>query len=68
MRVTITYEDGVWEFSVSSDDDDEDYLEVFELTDLREAQDAAWDLMDEITKGAVDPFDDLFADEEDNEQ
>lgn len=64
MRLTVTYSDGTWEFSVSSDDEDGDYLEVFELTDLREAQDAAWDLMEELSKLKSDPFDDLF-DEED---
>lgn len=66
MRLVVTYDDGVWEFSVSSDIDGDDYLDVFELTDLKEAQEAAWDLMEEIAKSRDDPFDDLFDGEDED--
>jgi hypothetical protein len=67
MRLSVVYNAGVWEFSVSSDEDSDDYLEVFELTDLKEAQEAAWDLMEEIAKGRDDPFADLFDGEDDDD-
>ncbi len=66
MRLVVTYDDGVWEFSVSSDADGDDYLDVFELTDLKEAQEAARDLMEEIAKSRDDPFDDLFDGEDED--
>jgi hypothetical protein len=67
MRLVVTYDAGVWEFSVSSDADGDDYLEVFELTDLKEAQDAAWDLMEELARHQTDPFADLFDGDEDDD-
>jgi hypothetical protein len=67
MRLTVVYENGTWEFSVASDEEGDDYLEVFELSDLREAQDAAWDLMEEISKVRYDPFNDLFDESEEDD-
>ncbi len=67
MKVTITYEDGSWNFEVVSTGDEDTYYEQFELTDLSEAQDAAWDLMEELATRhdpIADAFGDLF-DEED---
>ncbi len=51
MRFTVEFEDGVWLFVVESQDD---YREEFELTDLSEARDTAWDLIEEISKDEDD--------------
>ena len=51
MRFTVDFADGVWSFVVESQDD---YREEFELTDLSEARDTAWDLIEEISKDADD--------------
>lgn len=67
MKVTITYEDGSWVFEVVSTGDEDTYCEQFEVTDLSDAQDAAWDLMEELAKHhdpIADAFGDLFDDEE----
>jgi hypothetical protein len=67
VQVTVVYRDGTWSFEVTSGDDDDPYCEYFELTDLDEARNAAWDLMEEIARledPIADAFGDLF-DEED---
>lgn len=61
MKVTITFEDGVWSFEVVSTGDEETYHEYFELTDLDEAQEAAADLMEELAE-RHDPISDAFGD------
>lgn len=63
MRFTVTYEDGIFKFEVASADEDNDYFEEFEITDLNEAKDTAWELVQDIKEMAeeeMDPFEDLF--------
>lgn len=50
MRFSVEFEDGVWSFTVESDEDGGIYAEEFELTDLNEARDTAWDLIEEISR------------------
>lgn len=64
MRLTVTFEDGTWTFEVESIDPDETYYEQFEITDLNEARDTVWDLIEEISVGQDDPIRDLFEDDE----
>lgn len=67
MKATITYEDGSWVFEVVSTGDEDTYLETFEVTDLSDAQDAAWDLMEELATRhdpIADAFGDLFDEDE----
>ena len=60
MQFRVIFEDGCWLFQVSSADDGETYFEEFEVTDLNEARDAAWDLIEEISKDEEDFEDDLL--------
>ena len=60
MQFRVIFEDGCWLFQVSSTDDGETYFEEFEVTDLNEARDAAWDLIEEISKDEEDFEDDLL--------
>lgn len=60
MQFRVIFEDGCWLFQVSSVDDGETYYEEFEVTDLNEARDAAWDLIEEISKDEEDFEDDLL--------
>jgi hypothetical protein len=48
----VQYDDGVWIFTVASDDDEPDYLEEFEITNLADAKAAAKDLIEEIMEAA----------------
>jgi hypothetical protein len=48
MQFTVEYDDGVWIFTVTSDDDEPDYLEEFEITNLADAVAAAKELIEEI--------------------
>ena len=67
MRFTVTYEDGAFIFHVSSTTEDNDYFEEFEITDLNEAKDTAWELVQDIKEMAeeeMDPFEDLFEGDE----
>jgi hypothetical protein len=48
MQFTVEYDDGVWLFTVTSGDGDDDYLEEFEITNLEDAAAAAADLTKEI--------------------
>lgn len=48
MQFTVQYDDGVWVFTVASDDDESEYLEEFEITNLDDAMAAAQELIEEI--------------------
>jgi hypothetical protein len=61
MQFTVEYDDGVWIFTVASDDDEPDYLEEFEITNIGDAAAAAKDLIVEIMEAAE------AEDEEDDE-
>lgn len=61
MQFQVEYDDGVWVFTVASDDDEPDYLEEFEITNLADAMAAAKDLLQEIQEAAE------AEDEEDDE-
>ncbi len=61
MQFTVEYDDGVWVFTVSSDDDEPDYLEEFEITNIGDAAAADKDLIEEIMEAAE------AEDEEDDE-
>jgi hypothetical protein len=52
MQFTVEYDDGVWVFTVSSDDDEPEYLEEFEITNLGDAIAAAGELIEEIKEAA----------------
>lgn len=67
MKAIITYEDGEWTFEVVSTGDEDTYYEQFSISDLVDAQDAAWDLMEELATRndpIADAFGDLFDDNE----
>ena len=48
MQFTVEYDDGVWLFTVTSGDSDDDYLEEFEIMNKEDAAAAAADLVKEI--------------------
>lgn len=48
MQFTVTYEDGVWAFKVTSTGDESEYLEEFEIDDEAEAMAVAAELVEEI--------------------
>jgi len=50
MEFKVIFEAGCWVFQVSSSDNEDNYFEEFEITDLNEARDAVWDLVEEISK------------------
>ena len=52
MQFTVEYDDGVWVFTVSSDDDEPDYLEEFEIANVGDAVAAAKELIEEIRDAA----------------
>jgi hypothetical protein len=52
MQFTVEYDDGVWIFTVTSDDDEPEYLEEFEITNLGDAIAAAGELIEEIKEAA----------------
>lgn len=62
MEFRVIFEDGTWLFQVASSDNEDSYFEEFEITDLNEARDTAWDLIEEISKADED-FQDDFLDE-----
>lgn len=62
MEFRVIFEDGCWLFQVSSSDNEDTYFEEFEITDLNEARDTAWDLIEEISKADED-FQEDFLDE-----
>ncbi len=58
MQFSVVYSDGTWVFKVSSLEDEPDYLEEFEITNLKEAQGIADELVAEIMEMTDDLFDD----------
>lgn len=48
MQFSVQYDDGVWYFEVSSGENEDDYLEEFEITNLADAKAAAADLINEL--------------------
>lgn len=58
MQFTVEYDDGVWIFTVSSDDDEDEYLEEFEITNYADAKAAAAELIKEIAEAAESDDDD----------
>lgn len=66
MQFTVEYADGVWIFTVSSAEDEPEYLEEFEITNYADAKAAAADLIKEIAEAAEaddsddDPFEDFL--------
>ena len=54
MKFSVTYEDGMWTFSVESTDPSSDYYEEFEITDENEAKTVAAELVDEIAEAFDD--------------
>jgi hypothetical protein len=66
MQFSVQYEDGVWYFSASSGENEDEYLEEFEITNLADAKSAAADLLKELQDAAEaddeedeDDFDDF---------
>ena len=66
MQFSVQYEDGVWYFSASSGENEDEYLEEFEITNLADAKAAAADLLKELQDAAEaddeedeDDFDDF---------
>lgn len=69
MQFTVEYDDGVWIFNVSSDGEESDYVEEFEITNLADAKAAAFELIEEIMEMAEaedededDPFAEFLKD------
>ena len=61
MKYTVTYENGVWSFSVESTDPSSDYCEEFEITDENEAKTVAAELTIEISEAFDDEdLDDIY--------
>lgn len=69
MQFKVEYDDGVWVFTVASDDDEDEYLEEFEITNYPDAKAAAAELIKEIAEAAEadddeddedDPFEDFL--------
>jgi len=49
MKFSVTYEDGLWTFSLESTDPQSDYYEEFEILDEDEAKTVAAELIGEIS-------------------
>lgn len=54
MKYTVTYDDGVWVFTLESTDPSSDYYEEWEITDEAEAKTIAAELIDEISEADDD--------------
>jgi hypothetical protein len=54
MEFRVVFEDGCWLFQVSSGENEDNYFEEFEITDLNEARDTVWDLVEEISRADED--------------
>lgn len=52
MQFTVQYDDGVWLFTIASDDDEPDHIEEFEINNLPDAIVAARELIEEIMDAA----------------
>lgn len=50
MQFTVTYDRGVWTFTVEATDPESDHYEEFEITDESEAKTAAADLIEELAE------------------
>lgn len=50
MLLQVRYSAGVWEFEISSEDGEEDFHDVFEITELSEAQDEAFEAIASLQK------------------
>ena len=62
MEFRVVFDDGCWLFQVSSSENEDTYFEEFEIADLNEARDTAWDLIEEISRAEED-FQEDFLDE-----
>lgn len=61
MRYTVTYDDGVWVFTLESTDPASDYYEEWEITDENDAKAVALELVQEIAEAMDDDdLDDAF--------
>lgn len=58
MQFTVEYDEGTWIFTVSSNEDEAEYLEEFEITNYADAKAAAADLIKEIAEAAEADDDD----------
>lgn len=54
MRYTVTYDDGVWVFTLESTDPTSDYYEEWEITDENDAKAVALELVQEIAEAMDD--------------
>ena len=54
MKYTVTYDGGVWVFTLESTDPSSDYYEEWEITDEAEAKTIAAELIDEISEADDD--------------
>jgi hypothetical protein len=61
MEFRVVFEAGTWIFQVSSSPEEDSYYEEFEITDLNEARDAVWDLVEEISRAEEDFDGDLLS-------
>lgn len=62
MRLTVTFEDGTWNFELESTGDEPSHLETFETDDLEEAEEAACNFLRDL-RAEEDPLADLFEEE-----
>ena len=60
MRLTVEFVDGIYSFRVESLEPDDEYLEEFELTDLSEAKEAAWEIISDLSEPSEGSDDDDF--------
>lgn len=59
MKYTVTYDDGVWVFTLESTDPASDYYEEWEITDEAEAKVLALELIQEIIDTMDEDLEDL---------
>jgi hypothetical protein len=48
MQLKVTYSAGVWEFELFSEGEEEDFHDEFEITELIDAQDAAFEAIKQL--------------------
>jgi hypothetical protein len=65
MRFEVVYRDGVFNFVVQSLDPDNPHHETFEILDVNEAKDVAWDLIEEISVEDEQLFEEFVEEGED---
>ena len=61
MRLIVEFFDEVYSFRVESMEPGDDYVEEFELTDLSEAKEAAWEIISDLSQKDAYVTDDDFA-------